>query len=55
MINLQDTIKTRNSQIYYLFEKVGWRQRKIAELHGLSEQRVKHIIGQVRKERMDKS
>ena len=54
MINLKSVIETRNSQIYYLFEKVGWRQKKIANIHGLSEQRVKHIIGEIRKERLDK-
>lgn len=49
-MTLKDFIKTRNERIYQMFES-GMRQKEIGFEVGLSEQRVKHIIGEMRKER----
>ena len=53
MISLKETIRQRNNQIWYLFKKVGWRQKKIAEQVELSESRVKKIIGEMKKNELN--
>lgn len=44
----QDNSK-RDAKIYRLFEIDGYRQKTIAKIYGLSEGRIKKIIGNERK------
>lgn len=46
----KEFMKLRNRHIYEMFES-GMRQKEIGKLVELSAQRVKHIIGEIRKER----
>lgn len=48
MINISELYKERNHEIYNLFLS-NYRQKEIANMYGLSESQVKHIIGAIRR------
>ena len=52
-MTVKDFIKYRNERIYQMFES-GMRQKAIGIEVGLSEQRVKHIIGEMRNDQRAK-
>ena len=48
-MTIKEFIQNRDREILQLFES-GMRQKEIGKIHGLSESRVKHIIGEIRKQ-----